>query len=354
MRALTSSYTCHVMTTLCGGTDVIVLPAEHSSAPAGQVSPSSSGGYTSDSDTDSSSSFYGEDDDFDMTDSSSAPLLSPMRYTRFRRASLTWQKAQDIRSMHFDSLCTMKASLEATIPLVKYRGGSPVFSPVATVPQTPNEPVAADAADDDDLDEIYRGYRHMTTLLDLDQVANLADLQSPTQPNDHGNSDISAQPNVDPFFDFDFDFTEPAPPTTDVWIDPYGIPSGSYAEHLVVMNVSIDSEGYPNACYILANSGLNFLTEYEISTSPRKCVFECSAILRKNELWTLQSEETIPVGHVAPWPQILTKVRTSEPLFSHFSYTSQWQPQTERARKTDGEPRSPRSMSPGFGVMFEA
>ncbi|KAM0702316.1 hypothetical protein Q7P35_011226 [Cladosporium inversicolor] len=342
------------VTISCGGTDVIILPVECSSAPAGQVSPSSSDGSTSDSDTDSSSSFYGEDDDSDMTDSSFSPLLSSMRYTRFRRASLTWQRAQDIRCMHFDSMCTMKASLEATVPLVTCRGGSPIFSPVATVPQTPNEAVAADAADDDDLDEIYRGYRHMTTLLDLDEVDGLTGLQSPTHPNGHDNSDTSTQPNVDPFFDFDFDFTEPAPPMTDVWIDPYGIPPGSYAEHLVVMNVAIDSDNYYNAYHILANSGLNFLTDYPLTTSPRKCVFEISAILRRTEFWTPQSEETIPVDNVLAWPQVLTKVRTSQLLFSPFSYTSEWQPQTEHVRKTESEPRSPRSMSPGFGLMFEA
>jgi hypothetical protein len=95
------------------------------------------------------------------------------------------------------------------------------------------------------------------------------------------------------------------------------------------------------------------MTDYPISSSPRKCVFECSAILRRNELWTLQSEENIPVGHVLDWPRVLPKVRARERLFLPFSYTSQWQPLSQRVKMTEGEPVSPKSMSPGFGVLFE-
>ena len=245
--------------------------------------------------------------------------------------------------MHFSSLSNMRSNLKHVIPHVLYKGASPNFSPVATVPQTPSG-----GADDDALDEIYRGYRHMTTLLDLDKVTKLADLLSPTQPDGEGNFDTSVQHGVD------VEFAEPDPPMSDVWIDPYGLPAGSYADHLVCYNVESNSQGFHNACFVLANSGLNFLTDYDVSTSPRKCVFEISAILRRNDWWTLQSEETIPVDHVFAWPQVLAKVRTTEPLFSRFSYTSQWQPRTEHARATEGEPMSPKSVSPGFGIMFEA
>ncbi|GAB7332370.1 hypothetical protein MBLNU13_g04190t1 [Cladosporium sp. NU13] len=332
----------------CGGTDCVALPLQTQSAPSGPLFPSSSTGYTPISD--SSSSFYDANEDFDMTgdeasdvdwesDSECSLLLRSSR-----RAHVTWQQARRIRQMHFSSLNNMKANLQHTIPLVLYRGASPIFSPVATLPQTPT----GFGADDPDLDAIYSGYRHITTLLDLDKVYRLADLLSPTQPDGEDNSDTSAQPG------FGVEFAEPAPPMSDVWIDPYGVPAGSWAEHLVCYNVEPASESYTNACHILANSGLNFLTDYDVSTSPRKCVFEISAILRRHDWWTHQSEETIPVDYVLPWPQRLAKVRTTEPLFSRFSYTSQCQPRTECARDTEGEPRSPRSMSPGFGVLFEA
>lgn len=340
----------------CNGGDFVVLPPQATSTPT--RSPSTSSGEST-SASDSSSSFYDADEEFDMIDDedSGTDWESDSECSVFlrtsRRAHVTWQQAQQIRQLHFGSMVEMTDRLKHAIPHVRYQGASPDFSyqpnPQTTVPQTP-----VPEADDDFLDEIYSGYRHMTTLLDLDEVADLAGLQSPTQPTGHSNPDTSAQPNANPFFDFDCDFTAPPPPMSDLWIDPYGVPEGSWAEDLACYNVEPDSEGYSNACYILANSGLNFLTDYDISSSPRKCVFEISAILRRNELWTLQSEETIPVDHVLPWPQFLAKVRASEPLFSRFSYTSQWQPQTERARKTEGEPRSPKSMSPGFGVMFEA
>lgn len=325
------------------GSDVVVLPPQTQLAANASQFPSSSGEYTSISS--SSSSFYDE----------SAPLLSPMRYTRPCRAAMTWQQAQDIRSMHSSSMDAMKAGLQYRVPHVEYRGGSPIFSyhssPRPTVPQPP-----VPQTDDALLDEIYSGYHHITTL-DLDDVANLSDLRTPIQPPRKGNPDTSAQSYMKHgFFHgfFDFELSEPAPLMPDIWIDPYGLPSGSHAEHLVVTNVDPDSEGYPNACYILANSGLNFLTDYPVSDSPRKCVFEISAILRRHSLWTPQWEETISVGHVFSWPSVLTKVRTRDSLFSRFSYTSQVQPRTEHARATEGEPRSPRSTSPGFGVLFEA
>ena len=137
-----------------------------------------------------------------------------------RRAHVTCQQAQKIRQMHFSSLNNMRSKMQHTVPLVLYRGGSPNFSPVATVPSTPSGADHADA----DLDAIYNGYRHMTILLDLDKVNRLADLLSPTQPD---NSDTFTQPG------FDVEFAEPVPPMSDVWIDPYGLPAGSHAEHLV-------------------------------------------------------------------------------------------------------------------------
>lgn len=332
----------------CGGTDFVVLPPQTQSAPSGPLSPSSSAGFTPVSD--SSSSFYDANEELDLTDDedsdteweSDSECSALMRSTR--KARVTCQQAQNIRQMHFSSLNNMRANLQHVIPHVLYRGGSPNFSPVSTVPQTPSGADHADA----DLDAIYSGYRHMTTLLDLEKVNRLADLLSPTQPDGEGNSDTSAPPA------YDVEFAELAPPMPDVWIDPYGLPAGSHAEHLVCYNVETDSESFQNACFVLANSGLNFLTDFDISDSPRKCIFELSAILRRNDWWTLQSEETIPVDHVLASPQRLAKVRTSEPLFSRFSYTSLWRPQTEHARATEGEPRSPTSMSPGFGVLFEA
>lgn len=328
-----------------GGTDFVVLPPQTQSAPSGPLSPSSSAEYTPISD--SSSSFHDANEELDLTDDddSGTEWESDSECSVFlrssRRALVTCQQAQKIFQMHFSSLNNMRSKLQHTVPLVLYRGGSPNFSPVATVPSTPSGADHADA----DLDALYNGYRHMTTLLDLDKVNHLADLLSPTQP---GNSDISTQPG------FDVELAEPGPPMADVWIDPYGLPAGSHAEHLVCYNVEADSESFHNAAYVLANSGLNFLTDFPLSDSPRKCVFEIRAILRRNDWWTLDSEETIPVDHVLAWPQRLSKVRTTEPLFSRFSYTSQWQPRTEHARATEGEPRSPKSMSPGFGVFFDA
>lgn len=261
---------------------VVVLRPQIQSAPTLPSPPSSSGGFTSI--LSSSSSFYNE----------FAPLLSPRRYTRPCRAPMTSQQAQDIRSMHSSSLDAMKADLKHRNPQVEYRGGSPIFSyhssPRPTVSQAP-----VTQADDDLLDEIYSGYHHITTLDDLDDVTNLSDLRSPTQPHRQGNSGTSAQPYMKHgFFHgfFDFELSAPPPLMPDIWIDPYGLPSGTHAEHLVVTNVKPDSEGYPNACYILANSGLNFLTDYPVSDSPRKCAFEASAILRRHSLWTPQSEET--------------------------------------------------------------
>lgn len=330
-----------------GGTDYVVLPSQTSSAPSGPLSPSSAG-YSPVSD--SSSSFYDANEELNLTDDedSGTEWESDPECSVFvrssRRARVTWQQAQKIRQMHFSSLNNMRSNLQHTIPLVLYRGGSPNFSPVATVPQTSRGADHADA----DLDAIYSGYRHMTTLLDLDKVNRLADLLSPTLPDGTLNSGTSAQPASD------VELAEPAPPTSDVWIDPYSLPAGSHAEHLIVTNVVPHDIGFHNACYVLANSGHNFMTEFGISTSPRKCVFEISAILRRSSWWNFQSEETIPVDHVLAWPQRLAKVRTTEPLFSRFSYTSMWQPQTEHARATEGEPRSPRSMSSGFGVLFEA
>ena len=328
------------------GTDFVLLPPQTQSAPSGPMDPFSDE-YASISD--SSSLFYDANEDCDMTndEDSDVDWESDSECSAFlrcsRRAHVTLQQAQRIRQMHFSSLNNMISNLQHTIPLVLYRGGSPNFSPVATVPPTPT----GSGADDADLDAIYSGYRHMTTLLDLDKVNCLAALLSPTQLDGNRNIDISAQPASG------VEFAEPAPTTSDVWIDPYGVPPGPWAEHLVRYNVEPDSIGYPQACHVLANSGLNSLTDYPVSTSPRKCVFEISAILRRHDQWTHQSEETIPVDHVLAWPQVLKRVRTAEPLFSRFSYTSQWQPRTECARVTEGEPRSPKSMSPGFGVLFE-
>jgi hypothetical protein len=319
------------------GTNVVVIPPQIQSAPTRPSFPSSSGGYTSISL--SSSSFYDE----------SAPLLSPMRYTRLCRAPITWQQAQDIRCLHSSSMDAMKASLKHRIPQVEYRGGSPIFSyhssPRLIVPQT----LVLQA--DDDVDEIYSGYRHITTL-DLDDVANLSNLKSPTQSHGQENSDTSVQPSMDHACDLQFD--EPAPPMSEVWIDPYALPPGSYAENLPVCNVSTHSSDYPLAFHTLVNSGLNFWTDYELSDSPRMCLFAISAALMRCPFWTHESCETIAIDQQLAWPQQLEKVNTRERLFVPFSYTSSWQPRTEHARMVEGEPRSPTSVSPGFGVLFEA
>ena len=341
----------------CDGSDFVVLPPQTQSAPTRPATPSPAE-YTAVS---SSSSFYDEDDDISTSDEDSGSEYSPsedldesdapfLRYTRGCRAPVTWAQAQKIRQLHFRSWNEMRDRLSSTIPHVNYQGGSPDFSrqqtPRPTVPQTP-----AVQAGDDSLDEIYSGYHHITTL-DLDEVANLSDLKSPTQDHGQHNPDASVQPETEP--KSDLPFVQPN------FIDPYGIPPGSFMEHLPVCNVPLDSEEYPFAFYTLANSGLNFLTDYDVVESPRKGVFEISAILRRNALWDGQSgmRETIAVGQVLDWPTTLAKVRTREPLFVPFSYTNVWQPRTELARATgDDLPVSPKAMppmSPSFGVLFEA
>jgi hypothetical protein len=241
----------------------------------------------------------------------------------------------------------MQDNLKHRILHVMWQGGTPNFSywstPQPTVPQTP----VGDAADAL-LDAIYSGYYHITTL-DLDEVANLSDLQSPTQPSGQGVPDAPAQPELD--YKFDVPFVQAN------WIDPYGIPPGSYMEHLPVCNVPLDSEDYPFAFHTLANSGLNFLTDYPLSDSPRKGCFEITAILHRNDLWNSSSRETVTIGQPLEWPTRLEKVSTRETFFRPFSYTNVWQPRTELMRATEGAPVSPRAMppmSPAFGVLFEA
>jgi hypothetical protein len=335
---------------------VVVLPPQTQSAPISSSSPSS-GEYTSGSE--SSSWFFDEDDVSSADDDSGseyapsedledcdAPLLRS-RCTRGCRAAVTYRQAQQIRNMHSLSLSDMQDNLKHRILHVMWQGGTPNFSywstPQPTVPQTP----VGDAADAL-LDAIYSGYYHITTL-DLDEVANLSDLQSPTQPSGQGVPDAPAQPELD--YKFDVPFVQAN------WIDPYGIPPGSYMEHLPVCNVPLDSEDYPFAFHTLANSGLNFLTDYPLSDSPRKGCFEITAILHRNDLWNSSSRETVTIGQPLEWPTRLEKVSTRETFFRPFSYTNVWQPRTELMRATEGAPVSPRAMppmSPAFGVLFEA
>jgi hypothetical protein len=329
----------------CDGSDFVVLPPQTQSAPAGSSSPSSgesSSDSVSDSDSISDSSYYDANDAFEITDDEWESDSECSVFLRTsRRAHVTCQQAQQIRNMHGLSLSDLKNNLKHRVPHVMWQGGTPNFSywssPHPTVPQTPVSEVD-DGFLDEILDELYNGYRHITTL-DLDDVPTLADLKSPTQP------------------DLDFGLGLDGPLVQANWVDPYGIPAGSFAEHMPVCNVPLDSEDYPVAFHTLANSGLNWLTDYDVSDSPRKCLFEISAILRRQPQWDSQSCETKDVGEVLDWPMTLGKVSTRETLFVPFSYTNVWQPRTELARRIEGAPVSPKAMppmSPAFGVMFEA
>jgi hypothetical protein len=351
------------------GSDIVVLPPRPITPfPGGYNSLASSPSSVYDEDGDSVMTSENESDD---SGSEYCPTViladtpAPLRYTRTCRAAITSRQAAEICKMHSLSLYDMKCNLWNTVPHVRFIGSSPAdLSPAPTapptIPQTPLEPAFGEVFDDHQLltvadrtptpagsyDDFFASLYQTYLTHDVEEGAELSARQpTPDAVTDayvFGQGSPPAPP-VPVQDDTDFDAFVANELASETWIDPYALPDNACDRHMPVCNVLLDSETYHFALHTLANSGVNFLTDYPLSTSPRVRPGQIRHALQK---WNLgRCSDPIIVGEQLEWPTRLYQVSTRDNLFVPFSYTNLWQPRTEISRASEGEPMSPKTVA---------
>lgn len=125
--------------------------------------------------------------------------------------------------------------------------------------------------------------------------------------------------------------------TKDVLIDPYDLP-----EDAPPCNVREDEIDHPYIVACLANSGVNYMTEYEVVNSPRQTPRTLDKRLRNIDF---RFRHSIANGCLFSYPDPLP-IQADKPAFTPFSYTSVDQPRTRIARLMEGEPVSPKTRVP--------
>jgi hypothetical protein len=318
---------------------------------------------TSDNESDDSGSEYTPSVILEMTP---APLRN-LRYAPACRAAISARDVAQIRNMHSSSLNDVRGKLWDTVRHLRYRGASPAdLTPAqtahATAAQAPLESAFREVFDDHELlpvadrtptpagayDDLFASFSQVCSAQlaqDFNGVALPSEReQTPTAVigayvYGQGSAPVPVQDDTD----FEAFFADQL--ASESWIDPYGLPENAFTRQ-PVCNVPRDSEEYHVALYMLANSGVNASTDYPVSNSPRMRPGQIRNTLRQ---WYPWYQDEIYVGQEMEPPEELHPIMARNALFVLFSYTNLWQPRTEIARATEGEPLSPTAMSPrGF------
>lgn len=289
-------------------------------------------------------------------------------YHHSRRAAITGKEVSEIAYSLTRSLFELQSRLSHELPIVDYRGMSPDLSycstPVADVAHSTKfhedfeDPVDQPAAPEyltrivsppSAYDDVFAEVADSGQ--DLDNVSNLAELRPTPTSGEYvfGEGEGSPTPTLTGKKQSNPDGHVNELRQDESLIDPYNVPLNAFCADLPICNVAPESEEYGFAFHTLANSGVNFLTDYPVVNSPRMGPFEIRHALNGHHPYGLFMESKL-VGEVLEWPMQLCKVRTREILFVPFSYTDKWQPRTELARLTEPEELSPRSM-PRFGFV---
>lgn len=316
--------------------------------------------------------------------------ISPGRYVHRARPDLSNADASDIRLILNKGIENMKVQLSRSNPIVHFQGGSPVWSefpsyqvsgsamPALRVVNSDAEdspsPVYQNSAYDDVFANFSADYSCRSGQTDLD-ILDLVDLTTPTDDEIFGLStptpeagvcqpqldsqgdvemlDVSDDTAFDAFLadltnevadgNSDLDsFMEGSNHMSESFIQPYDLPSN--VGNAVCSNLPQHHVDYDFAAYTLANSGVNVVTEFPLSTSPRMDARTIRSTLKGYSKWYRDSKE---VGF-AIQPRDFVAVSRRWVCFEQFSYTNSWQPTSMITKELEGVPLSPKSMPSAY------
>lgn len=300
---------------------------------------------TSDDDSDSSW-FYDEDEvgSMELEPLSRQVTHEPSFDEVSGRSYVTNAQAMEIRNMHSLSLIHTYQSCKEKYMI--YIGASPCSTHSPTACSTPTAITALNES---------RG--------DWDITGCNDDVFAPASPKNY-HDDVFAQVMAEVANDNDPELfalsesSEPSTPTRgdgsycypnghqpfpkannnkDTLIDPYGLPDDA-----PLCNVREDEIDHPYIVACLANSGVNYMTEYDVFKSPRQTDQDIHNRLRDIDF---RFRHSIANGCVISYPEPIS-IYAEKPVFTPFSYTSLDQPRTRMARLMEGEPVSPKTRVP--------
>lgn len=315
--------------------------------------------------------------------------ISPGRYVRRARPDLSNAEASDIRLILNKGIENMKVQLTRSNPIVHFQGGSPVWSefpsyqvsgsatPALRVVNGDAEdspsPVYQNSAHDDVFANFSADYSYQSGQTDHEIIDpptptptsdEIFGLSTPTPEAGVCQSQVDSQGDVemldvsdDTAFDAfltdlynevadgnsDLDsFMEDSDHMAESFIQPYDLPSN--VGDAVCSNLPPNHVDYDFAAYTLANSGVNVITEFPLSTSPRMDARTIRSTLKGYSKWYRDSKE---VGF-AIQPRDFVAVSRRWVCFEQFSYTNSSQPTSMFTKELEGEPLSPKSMPSAY------